>query len=51
MKHSPVGISQRKTDTVQRAMEILRDRELPKALPKDETRRNFHSRHASKPGK
>ena len=49
MKHTPVGIAQRKTDTVQRAMEILKDRELPKGPSKDETRRLFRSQHSSKP--
>ena len=48
MKHSPVGISQRKTDTVQLAMDILKNRELPKGSAKDETRRNFRTRHSSK---
>jgi hypothetical protein len=47
--HTPVGIAQRKTDTVQRAMEILKDRELPKGPSKDETRRLFRSQHSSKP--
>ena len=44
MKHVPIGISQRKTDTVERAMEILKDREMPKGMSKQDARRNFSPR-------
>ncbi len=44
MKHGPIGIAQRKTDTVQHAMEILKDREMPKGLSPEEARRNFRPR-------
>ena len=39
MKHPPLGNSPRKTDTVARAMEFLKDRPMPE--PKADTRQNF----------
>jgi hypothetical protein len=39
MHHSPIGIAQRKMDTVARAMDILKDRPMPQ--PKRDTRQNF----------
>jgi hypothetical protein len=37
MQHIPLGIAQPKTDTVKRAMEILKDRPMPqpKRYPRD----------------
>jgi hypothetical protein len=45
MKHPPVGHAQPKTDTVARAMEILKDRPMPQ--PKANTRQNI----GPKPGR
>jgi hypothetical protein len=42
MKHPPIGHAQRKMDTVARAMEILKDRPMPK--PKASPRQNFGPR-------
>ena len=39
MKHSPIGSSPRKDDTVARAMDILKDRPMPN--PKADHRQNF----------
>jgi hypothetical protein len=39
MKNSPLGNSPRKTDTVARAMDILKDR--PMTRPKPDQRRNL----------
>jgi len=49
MKHSPFGTSPRKTDTVERAMDILKDRPMPAAKP--DHRQNFRKsvRPAPKP--
>ncbi len=44
MKHTPIGIAQHKGDTVARAMEILKDREMPKGQTRQEARRNFTPR-------
>jgi hypothetical protein len=53
MKHTPIGIAQRKTDTVARAMEILKDREISRgqsrAEMRAEQRRNFTPRLPRKP--
>jgi hypothetical protein len=46
MKHNPVGVSPTKTDTVAKAMDILKDRPLPQ--PKADQRRNFN-RNSPKP--
>ena len=46
MKHNPVGVSPTKTDTVARAMDILKDRPMPQ--PKADQRRNFN-RNSAKP--
>jgi hypothetical protein len=43
MKHGPLGSSPQKTDTVALAMEILKDRPMPR--PKGETRQNLNQRH------
>jgi hypothetical protein len=42
MKHPPVGHAQPKTDTVARAMEILKDRPMPQ--PKTSSRQNIGPR-------
>jgi hypothetical protein len=39
MKHSPIGSSPTKTDTVARAMDILKDRPMPQS--KQDQRQNF----------
>jgi hypothetical protein len=39
MQHTPPGVAQHKKDTVQRAMEILKNRPMPR--PKAELRENF----------
>ena len=39
MLHSPFGIAQRKTDTVKRALEILRDRPMPQPNADDQLRK------------
>ena len=44
MRHSPVGSSQRKTDTVARAMDILKDRPMP--TPKPVHRENYNRKPA-----
>jgi hypothetical protein len=46
MKHSPVGSSPTKTDTVAKAMDILKDRPLPN--PKGDQRQNY-GRGSNKP--
>jgi hypothetical protein len=46
MKHNPIGVSPTKTDTVARAMDILKDRPMPQ--PKADQRRNF-TRNLAKP--
>jgi hypothetical protein len=38
MLHSPFGSAQRKTDTVKRAMEILKDRPMPQPNADDPLR-------------
>jgi hypothetical protein len=42
MKHGPLGISPTKTDTVARAMDILKDRPMPE--PKARVRESFSAR-------